>query len=59
MKQSLTLLTSHLSICIAQDEADGGEEVGLSGSIATDDDIALWRERLDDCLLLVTMRLSV
>lgn len=55
----MTLFASHLSIRIAKDEADGGEEVGLSGSIATDDDVTFRRERLDDCLLLVTVRMSV
>lgn len=42
MKQGLALLAPHLSVCIAEDEADGGEEVGFAGTIATDDDIALW-----------------
>ena len=58
MKQRLALFPAHLSICIAEDETNSGEEVGLSGTIATDDDIALGREGLDDCLLLVTLRLS-
>ena len=54
MEQSLALLPSHLRVRIAEYESNGGEEVALSGTIATDNHIALWRERFDDGLFLVT-----
>ena len=53
MKQGLSLFATHLSVGIAQDEADGGEEVALARAIATDDDIAVGREGLDLHLILV------
>lgn len=58
MKKSLSLFATHLCVCIAQDESDGGEEVALSGAIATDYDIVLGRERLNDGLVLVAVGAS-
>lgn len=55
VKQSLTLLASHLSVCIAEDETNCGEEVTLARAIATDDNIVFGREGLDDRLVLVAM----
>ena len=53
MEQSLSLLPSHLCVGIAENETNGGEEVGLSGTIATDNDIKAGREGFDDGLVLV------
>lgn len=53
MKKTLSLLTAHLGIGIAEDEADGCEEVTFTGTIAADNDVGLWRKGLDDGLFLV------
>jgi len=58
VKKSLSLFATHLRVCIAQDESDGGEEVALAGTIATDNDIMLGRERLNDGLVLVAVGAS-
>lgn len=53
MEKTLPLLTAHLGIGIAENEADGCEEVTFTGTIAADDDVGLWRKGLDDGLFLV------
>lgn len=55
VEEALALLTTHLGVGIAEDEADGGEEVTLAGSVTADDDICLVREGLNDRLLLVAV----
>lgn len=55
MKKSLSLFTTKVRVCIAQDETNGGEEVTLARSIAADDDIVFRGERLDDGLILVAI----
>jgi len=59
MEQGIALLPAHLSVCIAEDESDGCKEVALPRTIAPNDDIMLGRKRLNDCLLLVTVLVSV
>lgn len=53
MKKSLPLFSAHMGVGIAKDKADSGEEVAFPGSIATDDDIVLGREGLDNRLILI------
>jgi hypothetical protein len=58
MQESLTLLAAHLSVGIAQNESNSGEEVTLARTITTNDNIVLWREGLDDGLVFVAARAS-
>jgi hypothetical protein len=53
VKKRLSLFATHLSICIAEDESDGGKEVTLARTIATNDDICLRGEGFDNRLFLV------
>lgn len=53
VQKSLPLLTAEVSVCITQNETNGGEEVTFAGTIPADDDIVLGGERLNDCLILV------
>ena len=53
MKKCLSLFSSHLSVCIAEDELYGFEEIALSRAVAPNNDIMLWRERFGNCLVLV------
>lgn len=46
MKQSLSLLSSHLRVCISENESNGREEVTLSRSVAADHDIVSRRKLL-------------
>lgn len=55
MEKALPLFATHLCIRIAQNEANGGEEVTFSGAIATDNHIGLWGKRFDYSLVLVAM----
>ena len=55
MQQSLSLLSSHLSICIAEDKTDSGEKIALPRAVATNDDIVFGREGLDDGLVFVAI----
>ena len=54
----MALFTTELGVVIAQDETDGCEEVGFARAVATDDYVVLGRERLNDCLVLVTVQTS-
>lgn len=42
-----------MSVGIAEDEANGREEVTLPGTIAADNDVVFWGEWLDDRLIFV------
>lgn len=53
MKKSLSFLSTEVSIGIAQNESNGGEEVTLAGTITADDDIVFWGEWFDDSLVLI------
>jgi len=53
MNESLPLLAPHLRVSIAEDKPDGGEEITLPRAIATDNDIELWREWINNGLVLV------
>lgn len=53
MNESLPLLAPHLRVGITENEADGSEEIAFSRAIATDNDIELWRERINYSLVLV------
>jgi hypothetical protein len=53
MDESLSFLSSHLRVCITEDESNGSEEVALPGAIATNNDIELGREWIDDGLVLI------
>lgn len=53
MKKSLSFLSAKMGIGIAQNEANGGEEVTLARTIAADNDIVFGREGLDNGLILV------
>jgi hypothetical protein len=55
MQQSLSLLSSHLGVGIAEHKTDGGEEIALPGAVATNDNIVLGREGLDDGLVFVAV----
>lgn len=55
MQQSLALFSTEVGVGIAQDESNRGEEVTLAGTIATDDNIVLWRKGLNDRLVLVAV----
>jgi hypothetical protein len=55
VKKGLTLLSAHMSVGIAEDEANGREEITLPRPIAADDDIMLGREWLDDRLVFVAV----
>lgn len=55
MKESLSLFSAHMGVGIAKDKTDSSEEVAFPGSIATDDDIVLGREGLDNCLILIAI----
>lgn len=57
MDEGLSLLTAHLRVCIAEDEANRSEEITLARSIATDDDIEFGGKWVDDGLVLVAARL--
>ena len=54
MEQCLALFAPHLSVRIAEHEANCGEEVALARAIAPDDDIQARRKGLNDCLVFVT-----
>lgn len=56
MQESLPLFACHLGVCIAEDEADCGEEVTLAGAIASNNDIRAGGEGLYDGLILVAAR---
>ena len=56
MKKGLAFLSAQVGVSIAEDETNGREEVTLSGAIATNDDIMLRGEWLDDRLVLVAVR---
>lgn len=53
MKQRLALFSLERCEGIAEDEADGGEEVGLAASIAAYDYVVFRGEGLGDRLVLV------
>lgn len=53
MEESLALFATHLGIGIAEDEADGGEEVTLARTISADNNIGARRERLENGLVLI------
>lgn len=55
MKESLSLFSAHMSVGIAKDETDSSEEVAFPGSIATNNDIVLGREGLDNRLILIAV----
>lgn len=55
MQQSLALFSAEVSVGIAQDESNCREEVALARTIATDDNIVLWRKGLNDRLVLVAV----
>jgi hypothetical protein len=56
VQQSLSLLSAKVSVCIAKDESNGREEVTLPRTIATDDHIVFWGERLDNRLIFVAVK---
>lgn len=56
VQQSLSLFATHHTVCIAEDEADGSEEVTLPRTIATNNDIGSGGERLDFSLVLITTK---
>lgn len=59
MKKRLPLFATHLCVRIAEHKTDSCEEITLPRSIASDNNIVFWRERLDDCLIFVAVtRLS-
>jgi len=53
VEESLALFATHLGIGIAEDEADGGEEVTLARAISADNNIGARRERLENGLVLI------
>lgn len=55
VKQSLALFPSHLRVGIAQNEANSGEKVALSGTIAADNDIVFGRKGFNDRLVFVAI----
>lgn len=55
MKKSLSLLATHLRVCIAQNEPNSGEKVTLARTVTANDDIVFGREGFNDRLVLVTM----
>ena len=55
MQESLAFLSAEMSVGIAEDEADGGEEIALARSVAADDNVRPRREGLDDGLVLVAV----
>lgn len=55
MKKRLALFSTQVRVGITENEADGGEEVTLAGSVATHDHIVFRRERFNDCLVLVAV----
>ena len=56
MKKGLSFLSTQMGVGIAEDEANGREEVTLSGTIATNDNIVFRREGLDHGLVFVAVR---
>lgn len=58
VEESLALFAPHLGVGIAEDEANRGEEVTLARTVATDDDVVLGREGLNDRLVLVAAEQS-
>lgn len=55
MEKGASLFASHLSVGIAEDEANGGEEVTFSRAIAPNNHIMFRREGLDHSLVLVAV----
>lgn len=55
MQQRLAFFSPHLSIGIAENESNRGEEVTLARAITANDHVALGRERLYDGLFLITV----
>lgn len=53
MEEGLALLAAQVDVGIAKDETDSGEEIALSGAIASDNNIGPWGEGLNDGLVLV------
>ena len=49
----MTLLSAEMSVGIAEDEANGREEITLPGTIAADDDVVFGGEWLNDRLIFV------
>lgn len=59
MQEGLTLFSAEVSVGIAQDKANGREEITLAGPIAPNDDIVFGRKWLNDSLVLVAKQLLV
>jgi hypothetical protein len=57
VEKRLALFATHLRVGIAEDETDGGEEIALSRTIATNDDVRTGGEGLDDGLVLVAVQI--
>lgn len=55
MEESASLFAPHLSVCIAENETDGCEEITFPRAIAPYNDVVLRRERLNDGLILVAV----
>ena len=55
MQKSLSLFTTHLVICIAENETDGSKKIAFACPIATDDNIVMGRERFNDRLIFVAI----
>ena len=53
MQKGLSLLSSQMSVGIAENEPNGCEEITFTGTIAANDHIMFGRKRLDHCLILV------
>ena len=55
MKKSIALFATHLCVSIAENKSDSGEEVALPRAVAPNDDIVLWRERINRSLIFVAL----
>lgn len=53
MQKGLSLLSTQVSVGIAENEPNGREEITFTGTIAANDHVVFGRKRLDDRLVLV------
>lgn len=56
MEKGLALFTGHLGVGVGEDEANCGEEVGLAGTVATDNDVTFRGERGSRGLVFIAVK---
>ena len=58
MDQRLSFFTTHVVICVTQDESDGCKEVGFTRAISSNHDVVMGGEVLNDGFIFVCFETS-